>query len=81
MPPERPVQGPTFPVSRAYVIRFRPGRVDDAFEGRVEHVLTGRRGDFDSPDALLRLLRTGLEDPRRLAERSTEPPPPSRKEP
>ena len=59
---------PALPVARAFVLQF--GRETDPdsglFIGRIEHVVSGRRTRFETPEAFLAFVRTILtESPER----------------
>ncbi len=62
---------PNHPANRAYVLKFRRDSAPErgVWAGRVEHVDSGRRHDFDSLEALLAWLAA---DPR-PADRSAAP--------
>ena len=45
-----------YPNRRAYVVKLRSDATPDALIGRLENLVTGRRGEFTSARELLRLL-------------------------
>jgi hypothetical protein len=45
-----------YPSRRAYVVKLRSDATPDAFAGRLENLVTGRRGEFTSAQELLRLI-------------------------
>jgi len=50
---------PALPAWKAFVVQFSrdtPG-AGDAFSGRIEHMTSGRRVHFDSPEELVATLR------------------------
>jgi len=49
---------PALPAWKAFVVQFRrdASGMPGAFSGRVEHLSSGRRAHFDSPQELLALL-------------------------
>jgi hypothetical protein len=57
-------QQPALPAWKAFVVQF--DRATDSpsgtFAGRIEHLKSGRRAHFDSPDALLAIFGRLLAD-------------------
>jgi hypothetical protein len=55
---------PALPVSKAFVVQFtRETRGHrDTFAGRAEHISSGRRGRFASPQELLAVLEKMLDE-------------------
>jgi len=47
---------------RAFVIQLNPQSCPASFEGRVEHVDSGREGRFRSPEELLRFIEEVLSE-------------------
>lgn len=61
---EEASEPPALPAWKAFVVQFSresEGK-GDVFAGRVEHLSSGRRARFDSPEELLRTLQTLLEE-------------------
>src|SRR5215470_19643685 len=58
--PQGPAEEPPRPLSptRAFVVQFRAAPVGaaPAFDGRVEHITSGRAARFESPEELLAFL-------------------------
>lgn len=52
-----PATGPIFTTACTYVLKLRHDVGTDALVGRLEHVLSGRRHDFDHAAALVSCLR------------------------
>jgi hypothetical protein len=62
---EESSEPPALPAWKAFVVQFSresEGRKGAVFAGRVEHLSSGRRARFNSPDELLRTLQTLLEE-------------------
>jgi hypothetical protein len=55
------------PSAHAYVIKLGPPGEAGRLQGRVEHVLSGRRHDFASAQALIEIL---LQEEREVARES-----------
>jgi len=55
MPPSQPV----LPANRAFVVQFRtpPTGIPGAYEGRVEHLVSGQEARFSSLEELLAFMR------------------------
>jgi hypothetical protein len=55
---------PTLPANRAFVVQFRaqPTEASSAYEGRVEHLLSGQVGRFHSLEELLAFMVRVLSD-------------------
>ena len=57
---------PALPAWKSFVVQFSretdPAQPSGAFAGRVEHLSSGRRAHFDSPQALVEILRQLLEE-------------------
>ena len=55
---------PSLPTDRAFVVQFRAKTTDAAlaWEGRVEHLVSGQVARFSSPEELLAFLRNVLSD-------------------
>ena len=55
---------PALPAWKAFVVQFsrESEGVTETFSGRVEHLSSGRRVHFDSPDELLAVLRRWLDE-------------------
>ena len=56
--------GPTLPAWKAFVVQFsrETSTSAGAYSGRVEHLNSGQRGRFSSPDELLALLGRLLDE-------------------
>jgi len=52
-----------YPSRRAYVIKLRSDATPDALAGRLENLVTGRRGEFTSAHELLRLIAGDIVEP------------------
>lgn len=52
-----------YPSRRAYVVKLRSDATPDALAGRLENLVTGRRGDFTSGHELLRLIVGDIVEP------------------
>lgn len=48
------------PVERVFVLKLACTAPGQALQGRVEHVLSGRRQDFATPEELVQALAAGL---------------------
>ena len=55
---------PTLPAWKAFVVQLSRGTVpgSGSFEGRVEHLNSGRQARFDSKESLLAVLERLLRD-------------------
>ena len=55
---ERTQSNNTLPADRAFVIQFRPADPQGGtrFEGRIEHLTSGRAEYFSSPEELWKIL-------------------------
>ena len=55
---------PSLPANRAFVVQFRaqPTEASSAYEGRVEHLLSGQVGRFHSLEELLAFMVRVLSD-------------------
>lgn len=52
---------PAWAAAHAFVVQFAAASADgDGFRGRVEHVVSGRSGRFESPEQLLAFCRQVL---------------------
>ena len=51
-----------YPNRRAYVVKLRSDATPDALIGRLENLVTGRRGEFTSARELLRLLVGDMDE-------------------
>lgn len=56
--PPAPTPQPPLPVEQLFMVQLAPRRADGPLQGRVEHVLSGRRQDFSTLDELLAALRS-----------------------
>jgi hypothetical protein len=56
--------GPTLPAWKAFVVQFsrEAGAGSGIFSGRVEHLSSGRRAHFASPEDLLAILKELLDE-------------------
>jgi hypothetical protein len=52
-----------YPNRRAYVVKLRSDATPDALIGRLENLVTGRRGEFMSAHELLRLISGDIGQP------------------
>ncbi len=52
-----------YPTRRAYVVKLRSDATPDALIGRLENLVTGRRGEFTSAHELLRLIVGDIVEP------------------
>ena len=52
-----------YPSRLAYVIKLRSDATPDALAGRLENLVTGRRGEFTSAHELLRLIAGDILEP------------------
>ena len=50
-----------YPSRRAYVLKMRGDAKPDAFAGRLENLVTGRRCEFASGQALLESIASDLQ--------------------
>jgi hypothetical protein len=55
---------PAFPAWRAFVVQFTRASegLPETFSGRVEHLSSGRRARFESPEELVATLRRLLDE-------------------
>ncbi len=60
--PAKPI--PELPAWKAFVVQFSRESATDAgiFAGRIEHLSSGRRARFNSPEELLIVLKQQLEE-------------------
>ena len=54
-----------YPSRRAYVVKLRSDATPDALIGRLENLVSGRRGEFTSARELLRLIAGDIDEPAR----------------
>lgn len=68
-----PVQGPTLPANRAFVVQFRTAEGDgsEASAGRVEHLVSGQATRFASVEELLAFIARVLSDVSKKAAEET----------
>lgn len=61
---EESSEGPVLPAWRAFVVQFsrQTEPATNSLSGRVEHLSSGRRAHFESPEELLAALRRLLEE-------------------
>jgi hypothetical protein len=52
-----------YPNRRAYVVKLRSDATPDALSGRLENLVTGRRGEFTSALELFRLIVGDIVEP------------------
>jgi len=62
-PPAESEDVPALPVWKAFVVQFsrETGAQTGTFSGRVEHMSSGRRARFGSPQDLITVLHTMIE--------------------
>ena len=52
-----------YPTRRAYVVKLRSDATPDALSGRLENLVTGRRGEFKTAHELLRMITGDIVEP------------------
>jgi hypothetical protein len=52
-----------YPNRRAYVIKLRSDATPDALSGRLENLVTGKRGEFTSAFELFRMIIGDIVEP------------------
>ncbi len=52
-----------YPNRRAYVVKLRSDATPDALIGRLENLVTGKRGEFSSARELFRLIIGDIVEP------------------
>ena len=58
---------PALPAWKAFVVQFSRETGGSVFAGRIEHLSSGRRADFSSPEELVATLRRLLDELGRTA--------------